>query len=250
MAIPVFLLVFVLTILLQQWLHRHIQGFALALTGNPGCGIRVLFYLLLPGVVLHEASHYVAAKLLLVRTNGLNVGIARSSKRQISLGSVDIQRSDPIRESLIGVAPFVVGVIALWLIAGWGFGIWPNAGLDVEQIWHKVAGEARLWTTWLDLYLVFAVSTAMIPSESDREPWGPVISIFGLGVALLFLMGWTPRVPQDVVQGARQLLDALTFALGIAVIVNGAVAGMLWLLERTVAQVSGKRVEYRVRRRR
>ena len=248
MSIVFFIVVFALTLILQQWLHRHIQGFALALTGNPGCAIRLLFYLLLPGVLLHELSHYVTAKLLLVRTNGFSIGIGSTRKKQVSLGSVNIDRTDPLRESLVGVAPFVVGLTAIWLIVGWGFNMWPNSGLSLTQMIERVRDYGYDWTTWLDLYLVFAVSTAMIPSESDREPWGPVITVFGLGVAILFLLGWTPRVPQDYVTLARQLLDALTFALGIAVLVNGAVAVELWLLERMVERLSGKRVEYRVRR--
>ena len=248
MSILYFLIVFALTLILQQWLHRHIQGFALALTGNPGCAIRLLFYLLLPGVLLHELSHYLVAKLLLVRTSGFNIGIGNTRKKQVSLGSVNIERTDPLRESLVGVAPFVVGLTAIWLIAGWGFSMWPNSGLTLVQMIERVRDYGYDWTTWLDLYLVFAVSTAMIPSESDREPWGPVITLFGLGVAILFLLGWTPRVPQDYVTLARQLLDALTFALGIAVLVNGIVAVVLWILERMVEQLSGKRVEYRVRR--
>ena len=249
MSILFFLLVFALTILLQRWLHQHIQGFALALTGDPGCAVRLLFYLLLPGVLLHEASHYILAKLLLVRTNGMNIGIGSTRRKQISLGSVNIERTDPIRESVIGVAPFVVGLTAIWLIVGWGFGVWPNSGLTLAQVAERVGDYAYDWTTWLDLYLVFAVSTAMIPSESDREPWGPVLTVFGVGVAVLFLLGWTPRVPQDFVTLARQLLDALTFALGVAVIVNGVIAVLLWILERTFERISGKRVEYRVRRR-
>ncbi len=127
--------------------------------------------------------------------------------------------------------------------------MWPNSGLTLAETVQRVRDYLYDWTTWLDLYLIFAVSTAMIPSESDREPWGPVITIFGLGVAILFLLGWTPRVPQDFVTLARQLLDALTFALGIAVIVNGAIAVVLWILEQTIERLSGKRVEYRVRRR-
>lgn len=249
MSIIFFGIVFVLTILLQRWLHKHIQGFALALTGNPGCAVRLLFYLLLPGVLLHEASHYVVAKLLLVRTNGMSIGIGNTRRKQISLGSVNIAQTDPIRESIIGIAPFVVGLSAIWLIVGWGFGVWPNSGLTLLQMVESIRDYAYDWTTWLDIYLVFAVSTAMIPSESDREPWGPVITVFGVGVAILFLLGWTPRAPQDFVTLARQLIDALTFALGVAVIVNGAIAVLLWVLERMVEQISGRRVEYRVRRR-
>lgn len=249
MSIVVFVIVFALTILLQRWLHQHIQGFALALTGNPGCALRLLFYLLLPGVILHEGSHYVVARLLLVPTNGMNIGIGNSKRKRVSLGSVNIQRTDPIRESLIGIAPFLVGIGAIWLLAGWGFDLWPNSGLSLAQMVQRVQEYSYEWTTWLDLYLVFAVSTAMIPSESDREPWGPVVTFFGLGTALLFLLGWTPRIPPDTVTLARNLLDALTFALGIAVFVNGVVALVLWIMERTVEQISGKRVEYRVKKR-
>ena len=249
MPILIFLVVFALTVVLQRWLHQHIQGFVLALTGNSGCALRLLFYLLLPGVLLHEASHYVVAHLLLVRTSGFNIGIGGKKKRMVSLGSVVIQRTDPIRESLIGIAPFAVGVAAIWLLAGLGFDLWPNSGLSIGQMVQRVQQYSNDWTTWLDLYLVFAVSTAMIPSDSDREPWGPVLTLFGVGVVILFMLGWTPRVPAETVTLARNLLDALTFALGVAVLVNGIIAIIIWILEQTVLRLSGKRVEYRVKRR-
>lgn len=249
MSILAFLAVFSLTIVLQQWLHRHIQGVAVALTGNPGCGLRLLFYVLLPGVLLHEASHYVIARILFVPTSGMRIGVAPLRKENISLGSVNIARTDPVRESLIGVAPFLFGIGAIWLLAGFGFGIWPNSILPVGEAMERVLEYINDWLTWLDLYLIFAVSTAMIPSDSDREPWGPVVTVLGLAVAILFLMGWTPRVPGDWVILARQLVDGLTFALGIAVFVNGAIAGVVWVLERTLMQMSGKRILYKMRRR-
>ncbi|MBI5653033.1 MAG: hypothetical protein HZC40_21685 [Chloroflexi bacterium] len=239
MPILSFLIVFVLTIFLQRWLHRHIQGFGLMLTGDSGCAVKLLFYLLLPGIILHEASHYLAAKILLVDTFGVKIGVGKvqGKKNLISLGSVGIRKTDPFRESLIGIAPFVMGLGAIWLIAGWGFDLWPNTGLSLEQIARRVGEYAYDWLTWVDLYLVFAVSTAMIPSESDREPWGPVISFLGLSVVVLFLLGWTPRVPPDLVQLARQTIDALTFALGIAVAVNGIVAVVLWIAEKLVMRL-------------
>ncbi len=248
MSVLTFLVVFALTIFLQQWLHQHIQGFALMLTGNTGCGLRLLFYLLLPGVILHELSHYIVAKLLLVQTGAIQIGVGTPRAKRVTLGSVHIERTDPLRESLIGVAPFIFGVGAIWLIAAWGFDVWPQSGASLELMLQRVHQYADDWTTWLDLYLIFAVSTAMIPSESDRAPWGPVLTVFGLIVAFLFVMGWTPSIPPDVMTLARHWLDALTFALGLAVIINGAVAIVLWLLEATLGGLRGKRVEYRVRR--
>lgn len=248
MSIPLFLFVFGCTIYLQQWLHRHIQAFAYALTGNPGCALRLLFYILLPGVYLHEFSHYLAAKILFVQVKKFDVGIGRAKKQQVSLGSVQIMRSDPIRESLIGAAPFLLGISTILFIVAWGFGVSGDAAASLQHFSSNASSYAHDWTTWLDLYLIFAVSTAMIPSESDRQPWGFVLAVGGALIVLLFLLGWVPQVPPAVVLLARQILDALTFALGIAVIVNGSVAIALWVLELTVERINGKRIEYRVRR--
>ncbi|MCL5951547.1 MAG: hypothetical protein M1132_07485 [Chloroflexi bacterium] len=242
MSILFFVVVFGLTLFLQNWLHRHIQRLALAITGNPGCAVRLLFYLLLPGVLVHEFSHYVTARLLLVKASGPRLGLGRVKKNRMSLGSVSIAKCDPVRESLIGVAPFAVGIGAIWLLAGVGIGLWPNSPFSLDLILGRIGQSLHDWTLWLDVYLIFAVSTAMIPSESDREPWGPVVTVLGLGAAVLFLMGWAPQVPQDAVRAARQLIDALTFALGIAVVVNGLVGAALWLLERVVGGLQARRM--------
>jgi hypothetical protein len=248
MSVVLFLVVCALTIFLQRWLHQHIQGFALALTGNAGCGLKLLFYLLLPGVILHELSHYICAKILFVHTGNIQIGLGNTRAKRVTLGAVNIAHTDPIRESLIGAAPFVVGIGAIWLIVVWGFDVLPQAGAPMELFFRRVGEYSNDWTTWLDLYLIFAVSTAMIPSESDREPWGSVITSVVLVFAVLFVLGWTPRISSDWVTFALNWLDALTFALGLAVIVNGVIAIALWILEQTIERLSGKRVEYRVRR--
>ncbi len=98
--------------------------------------------------------------------------------------------------------------------------------------------------TWLDLYLIFAVSTAMIPSESDREPWGPVLIFFGLLAVVSIVLGWLPRIPPDVLNAARKVLDSLTFAFGVSVLVNGTVAFVIWIVEWTIASVTRRRVRY------
>jgi hypothetical protein len=249
MSVLTFLIVFVLTLFLQRWLHQHIQGFGLILTGNPRSGLRLLFYLLLPGVILHELSHYLVAKLLFVPTGKFHIGLRNLRARQVTLGSVSIERVDPLRESLIGAAPFIFGVGAIWMIAAWGFDVWHPNLASVGLMLQRIVQYADDWTTWLDVYLVFAVSTAMIPSESDRAPWGPVLTMFSVIVACLFVLGWTPTIPADWMLLARQVLDALTFALGLAVVINGAVAIIVGLLEMTFGGMRGKRVAYRVRRR-
>ncbi|MBI3737646.1 MAG: hypothetical protein HY258_01210, partial [Chloroflexi bacterium] len=55
-------------------------------------------------------------------------------------------------------------------------------------------------------------------------------------------------VPKNIVDAARELIDALNFALAIALVVNASVAFALWIVERAFQRVSGRRVEYRVKR--
>jgi hypothetical protein len=244
MAILLFIVVFGLTLFLQRWLHQHIQGLTFAVTGDPGCAMRILFLLLLPGVVLHEGSHWVVAKVLGVRTGKVSLGLGRARGKHFSLGSVNVERTDSLRESLIGLAPFVVGLGAILLIAGFGFNLWPNTALTPGQMFDFVLPTANDPLTWLDLYLIFAVSTAMIPSESDREPWGPLIVFFGVVGGLSILLGWTPRIPPDIIDIARQVLQALTFAFGVSVVVNGAVAIVILIAEWTVTSVTRRKVRY------
>jgi hypothetical protein len=244
MPILLFVVVFGLTLFLQRWLHQHIQGLTFAVTGDPGCAMRILFLLLFPGVILHEGSHWVVAKLLGVRTGKVSLGLARARGKQFSLGSVNVERTDSFRESLIGLAPFVVGLGAILLIAGFGFDLWPDSGLTLNQMLDRVLSTANDWLTWLDLYLIFAVSTAMIPSESDREPWGPLIAVFGIVGGLAILLGWTPRIPPDVIDLARRVLNALTFAFGVSVVVNGTVAFAILIIEWTVTSVTRRKVRY------
>jgi hypothetical protein len=244
MTIILFVVVFILTLFLQRWLHQHIQGLTFAVTGDPGCAVRLLFLLLLPGVILHEASHWVVANLIGVRTGKVSVGLGRARGKQFSLGSVNVERTDALRESLIGLAPFVVGLGAILLIAGYGFDLWPESGLSLNQMLDRVLSTSNDPLTWFDLYLVFAVSTAMIPSESDREPWGGLIAVFGVGGALAILFGWTPHIPPDLITLGRNVLDALTFAFGISVVVNGVVAFVIWIVEWTIGSVTQRRVRY------
>ncbi len=244
MPIVLFIVVFVLTLFLQRWLHQHIQGLTFAVTGNAGCAMRFLFILLLPGVILHEASHWVVANVLRVRTGKVSLGLSPVRGKQFSLGSVTVDRTDSFRESLIGVAPFFVGLGAIILIVGYGFDLWPNSGVSYKEMLNRVLSTANDWLTWLDLYLIFAVSTAMIPSESDREPWGQVLVVFGIIAIVAFLLGWAPPISPEMINVGRTVMDGLTFAFGISVVVNGTIAFIIWIVEWMVASITQRRVRY------
>lgn len=228
---------------LQHWLQQHIQGAAFAVTGNPGCAVRALFLLLLPGVLLHEFSHWVVANLLGVRTGKINIGLGKMrGNKHFSLGSVTVERTDPLRESLIGVAPFVFGLLAIWLLMGFGFDLWaPNdPRLVVETIWASIGDPL----TWLALYLVFAVSTSMIPSASDREPWGVIIGTFVVIGVLALILGWVPTISPEMLEWGQRVLYTLIFVFGVIVVVNGALAAVIFGFEWLFGAMTQRRVRY------
>lgn len=242
MEIILFFVLFGLMLFLQRWLQQHIQGLTYAVTGNPGCAVRALFWVLLPGVVLHEFSHWLVANLVGVRTGRVSIGLGKMRGKHFSLGSVTVEKSDPLRESLIGVAPFIFGILAVWALMGLGFGLWSPQ--SVSQVLETLGAVIRDPLTWVALYFVFAVSTSMIPSESDREPWGVIIAIFA-GIGLLALvLGWSPNITPELLQWGQQVLSTLIFVFGIIVVVNGTLAILIFLFEWGFGTVTSRRVRY------
>lgn len=242
MEIVLFFVLFGAMLFLQRWLQQHIQGLTFAVTGNPGCAVRALFLILLPGVLLHEASHWLVANLIGVRTGKVSIGLGKMRGKHFSLGSVTVERSDPLRESLIGVAPFVFGLAAVWILMGVGFGLWsPNDPIAALQlIWSTISDPL----TWIALYLVFTISTSMIPSESDREPWGVIIAIFAAIGVLALVLGWTPNITPDILDKAQKVLNTLIFVCGTIVVVNGSLALLLFLLEWGFGAMTQRKVRY------
>ncbi len=235
--------------LLQWWLNQHLQGLALLIFGRPGPASSIYLYMLAPGVVIHELSHWLFAKLLFVRTGDVALfrpGDKRGSK--ITLGYVEVYNSDPIRQSLIGLAPLPVGIIVLLLLAAL-LGInhdtisisnWQNlTNLPAQLV---VSLHNPLNILWL--YMVFAVSNGMLPSSADRRPW-----LFGfmLPSAILLLLTFTNnlKLNQPVQEAILGFLGTLTWVFAFAAAFNLLLALIIAGLEWVVSKLRRRRIVYR-----
>src|SRR3712207_6449637 len=86
--------------LLSMMLASNLQGFVLLLTRSPAAASVVYDLLVLPGVVLHEAAHLLAALVLRVRV--IQVDLFRFRRPgDLRQGEVLVERVDPLRMSLI-----------------------------------------------------------------------------------------------------------------------------------------------------
>jgi len=233
---------------LERWIHQHIHGIAYLFTRNKDAAILLYAIPLFPGVVLHELSHWAMSKFLGVKTSGVMLLPKRDRNGHIRLGSVVIQQTDPIRASLIGIAPLIAGSLVVLLIGYWMFGVGAMESAllagDIPAIALSFVGMLRVPDMWLWLYLLFAVANAMLPSPSDRETWPPVILFLGVLVVLAYVLGFSQALldlAPLVVTGLRWLAVAFAMTLVADLPFVILIASAEWLL----GTMRGERVYYK-----
>lgn len=229
------------------WLKREINGRLLhvgwLLFHHEQAAVLLYFLIMLPGVVIHEVSHLVVATVLGVRAGGLSL---RPQVRRdgLQLGSVQVARTDVVRESLIGLAPLIGGSLAVLLIAGLGFEIHLTSQSDIASRLADVVDNAGsllyqpnavLW-----LYLIFTISNAMLPSPSDRQPWVSLLIFVGAVAAVVFFFnGGPPHIPDDVVAGFARAIDLLALAFAFTLLVDVVFIAGIYLIEQGLIAVRG-----------
>ncbi len=226
---------------LNDWIGRHIQGVGLLLTGHSEGSMVLTWLLLLPGVALHEISHWIVAKALGLRPSRLRIWPERRGK-MMRMGFVDFRAGGALRDSLVGVAPFVSGCAVLLWIATRVF------GLDGHMGWDGALAAIRRNSShadiWLYIYLIFAISNGMMPSASDRQPWGSLLLYVGAVGVSLYALELLPAAPPDLAATAIRFAQMLTYALALAVVVDVAVALAIGGMEFALSALQGRRVRY------
>lgn len=221
-------------VLLKRWIHEHLQRLGTAL-GAGEAPYFLAYLLFLPGVALHELSHWAAGKLLGVRTGRVGLWPSRVRQGWVRLGYVEIGPTDALRESLIGLAPLLTGAAGVLFITahvvrlgglqpflerGDWLGVWARLG-DVPDLW--------LW-----VYLVFATSNAMLPSPSDRRPWLSLALFLGLLAALAYAAGLSLPLPERSAEWLAQGLGYLALSLALAGAVDLLFMMVIGLVELVV----------------
>lgn len=215
----------------------------------------LLYLLVFPGTVVHEMSHYLACIV-----TGVHVREVRlfSPQKSGALGWVLSDPADPFRRTLIALAPFLGGSLAIYALMRFGL---PSSQIDSLTIapsdlvegfrvalssvmtalrsvdMHRVA-------TWLILYTLFSLGFAVAPSSEDIAPqtifWlvllGIVIAIraadgrYGWALAQSSLLNSTATFFAGVLQKLNALLlfSCAVVALGTLLLVPFAMAGY-WL---------------------
>lgn len=239
-------LAFIFLLLLNRWISQHLQGIGLLITGNQKASLFLYFIILLPGILLHELSHWFMARLLGIKTGRIRLGPVNEGRTgYYSMGSVEVARSDPFRDSLVGLAPLLAGCALLVVITHHVFDV---PSLVRGMGWHELFKTFKQWfgkkDFWLWLYLVFTVSNAMMPSAKDREPWGPAILFISIVALAGYFTGWISKIPPSVVTLLRSWATSLAWSMSFTCVVDLAWAFLIGLAERLIELMTGRRVIY------
>jgi len=157
--------------LLSQLMSKMLSSFFMRITHSVKTTIHLLSFFFLPGVMIHELSHWFMASIVFVRTGDIEFW-PQIHGDVVKLGSVAVEKTDPIRRTLIGVAPIIFGIIILLVL----FSSFSS------QI------PAVNWQTLLLIYFSFEIGNTMFSSKKDLE--GTLIFLFSLMflIALLYIL--------------------------------------------------------------
>lgn len=238
-----FIVMLVPLILLQRLLHREIQAVFLILTRDTRLTMGIFAMLFLPGVFLHELSHYVMAKALRVRTGRFSIFPRSLPDGRLQLGYVETARSDVMRDSLIGAAPLIAGTLFVAYVAIYHLQmrvLWDalrNGQSDLFWLGVRALPQVQDFYVWF--YLAFAVSSTMMPSESDRHAWLElVISVVVLfGLALLFGAG--PWMLSNLAPRLSNFLSAVAVIFGLSAFVHILLILPTALVHKLLARFTG-----------
>ncbi len=235
---------FGLLLLLTRWIARHVQGIGYLLTEDGQIAIAIYMILTLPGVLLHELSHALAALLLRVKVRRFSIGIQYKRKDQVALGSVDIARTDPIRASLIGLAPLVTGCATILLIGSLALGLGRFEPFSPRAFWRELPTMYRASDFWLWVYLVFAVGNAMFPSAADRHAWWLALIFIAFVGVILYFAGLLDELSAAAGGWAQSAMNLLTYAFAVTAIVDVFFGVLLFLIEQSLGLLGFGRIKY------
>jgi hypothetical protein len=233
-------------LILQSRLHREIQAVFFLVTRRLDIAITLFSILFFPGVLLHEGSHYLMARLLGIQTGRFSLIPRPMGDGKLQLGYVETASADWLREALVGTAPLITGGLFV-----------AYAGLSQLKIFTLgqalMAGSLETFLGsfqtliarpdfWLWFYLALVVSSTMLPSESDRRAWLPLGLILLCLLAISLVAGAGPWLYGNLTAPMNQVLRSISLVFGISAMLHLLLLPFIWLIRRLLERLLGLEV--------
>lgn len=171
---------------------------------------KLYFLLFFPGIIIHELSHFFVASLLLVPTGKISF-----FPEEEKMGSVQVAKADPVRQTLIGLAPTLAGTAAILAIFFFALKL-PIKVLAVSELFSLFKITRHL--PWL--YLIFSINNTMFASPEDRRPFFGFFVILGFIATLLYLLDLLSATSQLLLIYGTAAADFITTAYLFTFLIN------------------------------
>ena len=228
---------YTLLFLFRFLLISRFSGLALLIFNRPGFGTTLFNILLFPGVIIHELSHFFMAAILNVPTGKITL-LPHHDAGEQRLGSVQIARTDPFRESLIGGAPLVTASISLVALAHWQF---PGLFTSTPTL-NQFMPRLDQLQTWIWFYAVFTLSNTMFTSKSDRRAWPFLIGLFILILVILYALNSVKPIQAPVINFFTAAVSQLNIAFTLTIAVDLGIIFLLTAIEKFISLLTGRRL--------
>ncbi len=161
----------------------------------------------IPGVIVHELAHLISAEVMLVRTGGLSFALVPDEDKVV-LGSVGIERTDPVRRAIIGFAPVFIGILIISFF-----------------VFYFLSEKSPLgfpWNYLLVFFMVFQIGNTMFSSRKDLEGTFQLLLVISVAIIVGYFLGF--KVPDSLFEflNSEQFVDiiqrgikVLLFPIGI-----------------------------------
>ena len=173
----------------------HLTGFLGFGGGGSALGRTAFYFLVFPGVVLHEGAHYLACVLTGTKvTRFAPFSPGRSNDGRLLLGYVRHERRVFPVGAIIGLAPILLNPLILLLVTALLTPLTlqevakPSAGVVVERLFASgfLTDTPLLATIWAYLSLSFALGS--VPSREDLSSLPLLLVVFGVGIFSINLL--------------------------------------------------------------
>lgn len=251
MIVPVsgigWLIIFLLGLaVLQRRVHFEFQAIFLLLMKRVDLSILLFSIIFLPGVLLHESSHFLTAKLIRVPTGRFSIFPKPLPGGKLQLGYVETYKTDIFRDALIGFAPLLAGLIVIAAITFNVFGKIPALDIlnkaELNISWDNFYQIYSQSDFWLWFYTIFVISSTMYPSASDRRSWLPVIILVAGIIIISILFGAGPWMTKFMAPVFNKLLLGLSTILGISTLIHFSLLIPLWAFRFLLVRATGMKV--------
>jgi hypothetical protein len=180
MFLLLFIAEFVLLFFLARYLIHSLAKVFFRITKSEKLTVAILSYLFLPGTIIHELSHLLAAGLLFVSAGDMEL-TPKIIEGGVKMGSVQIEKTDLLRRAVIGVAPVLIGMIII-------FG---------TLIYLQTLNPINIGIYLVAFLLIFEVGNTLFSSKKDLEGTLEFLITSAILITAVFII--KPEIAQQVI---------------------------------------------------